>query len=125
MKERGKPGVLDTTNDRRFPRCLSIDIFVFLCIALYFHYRGFFECGRTWTPPEPNGPRAVFALAQAPQDQDILKRSLNQQQDVFLLHKNSCRGEIPLDPLRSGERKHGEATAGRGGAANDARWACG
>ena len=32
---------------------------------------------------------------------------------MFMLHKNSCQGAIPLDPLRSGEGNHGEATARR------------
>ena len=58
-------------------------------------------------------PGAVLALVQAPQDRIYLKK---QQQDVFLLYKNSCQGAIPLDPLRSVERNHGEATVGRRGA---------
>ena len=33
---------------------------------------------------------------------------------MFLFHKNSCQGAIPLDPLRSGEENHGEATVRRG-----------
>ena len=36
---------------------------------------------------------------------------------MFLIHKNSCQGAIPLDPLKSGEGNHGEATVGRRGAA--------
>ena len=40
----------------------------------------------------------------------------NNQQDVFMLHINSCQGASP-GPLESGEGKHGEATARRVGAA--------
>ena len=42
---------------------------------------------------------------------------------MFLLHKNSCQGAIPLDPLKGGEGQHGEDRSGiiqgegKGGAA--------
>ena len=59
MKERENREfwIRQTTTPSRY---LSIDIFVLLL-------QGFFGFGRTWTPPEPNGPRVVFTLARAAQ----------------------------------------------------------
>ena len=49
---------------RQTTTLLAMSINRYLCIALYFHSPGFFGFGRILTPPEPNGPRPVFALAQ-------------------------------------------------------------
>ena len=46
-------------------RCLSIDIFIFICSVI----TGFLRVRQNLDPRlNPNGPRAIFALAQALQD---------------------------------------------------------
>ena len=100
----GKSGILDTCKRPPFSQCLLIDIFVFLCIALYFHYRGFFGFGRILIPPEPrlnpNSPRASFAPCPGPTGPDILRRA----RCVFASQKLLPGGDPP-GPLEEREKE--------------------
>ena len=61
MKERENRESWIRANDRPSRDAYqSISLYCFVLLL-----QGFFGCGRIWALPEPNGPRAVFALAQA------------------------------------------------------------
>ena len=84
------------------PAFLAMSINRYLYISLYCHHRvssGAAEPGAAWTKlgKGKDGP------CPGPTVSDILISSLKNQQDVFLLHKNSCQRVFHLDPLKGGE----------------------